>query len=141
MNQEQIRTKIQEVMDTHKVGSLATVQDGKPHSRYMTFHQEDLILYTATDKDTHKVEEVERNPFVHILVGYDGKGFEDPYVEVEGRAKINDSKEMKEKLWNDYMKHWFSGPEDEDYIILEIHPTQIRLMNVEGEESPQIYKP
>ncbi|MCD5322376.1 MULTISPECIES: pyridoxamine 5'-phosphate oxidase family protein [Pontibacillus] len=138
MNDQQAKDKILEVLDHHKIGTLATVQQNKPHSRYMTFHNEELHLYTATDKDTHKAEEIENNPYVHILLGYDGDGFKDPYIEVEGKAVINDSKELKEKLWNDYMKHWFKGPEDPDYIVLDIQPTQIRLMNVEGEDPKTI---
>ncbi|MFC0524394.1 pyridoxamine 5'-phosphate oxidase family protein [Pontibacillus salicampi] len=141
MNNQHIKDKIEQIMEQHKVGSLATVQDGKPHSRYMTFHHEGLIMFTATDKDTHKVEEIERNPAVHILMGYDGQGFEDPYIEVEGKAKINDSQEMKDRLWNDYMEYWLDGPQDPSYTILEIHPTNIRLLNVEGEDGPQTYQP
>lgn len=37
MNQQDIKQKVLDVLDRHKVGSLATVQKGKPHSRYMTF--------------------------------------------------------------------------------------------------------
>lgn len=140
MDNNQIKNKIEEVLDRHQVGTLATVQNGTPHSRYMTFYNEDLVLFTPTDIETHKAEEISKNPNVHILIGYDGKGFEDPYVEVEGKAKINDSEELKDKLWNKQMKHWFNGPDDPNYIILEIHPNQYRLMNVNG-EGPQVYKP
>ncbi len=37
MNQQDIKQKVLDVLDHHKVGSLATVEKGKPHSRYMTF--------------------------------------------------------------------------------------------------------
>jgi len=141
MNKMDIKNKIEEVLDRHKVGTLATVRDGIPHSRYMTFHHEDLILYTATDKETHKAEDLQTNPNVHILIGYDGKGFEDPYVEIEATANISDSEDLKRKLWNDYMKHWFNGPEDPNYVVLEIQPKQFRLMNVEEEDSPLILTP
>lgn len=141
MDTNDIKNKVEEVLDRHKVGTLATVQNGIPHSRYMTFHHENLVLYTATDKETHKAEDLRKNPNVHILIGYDGKGFEDPYVEVEGKAIISDSKDLKHTLWNDYMKHWFDGPEDPNYVVLEIHAKQFRLMNVKGEESPLILTP
>lgn len=54
MNQNEIKEKVLEVLDHHKVGSLATVEQGKPHSRYMTFFHDGLTIYTPTSKDTHK---------------------------------------------------------------------------------------
>ncbi|KGX84959.1 pyridoxamine 5'-phosphate oxidase family protein [Pontibacillus litoralis] len=140
MNEQQLKKQVEQLMAKHKVGSLATVQNGKPHSRYMTFHYEGGIFYTTSDKNTHKVEEIERNPAVHILIGYDGKGFNDPYMEIEGIIKLNDTREKKEHLWQDYMGHWLSGPSDPDYIVLEVHPNLIRIMNLEGEENPVEYK-
>ncbi|MGG3326101.1 pyridoxamine 5'-phosphate oxidase family protein, partial [Bacillus velezensis] len=48
MNQNEIKEKVLEVLDHHKVGSLATVEQGKPHSRYMTFFHDGLTIYTPT---------------------------------------------------------------------------------------------
>ena len=46
----------------HRTGILSSVENNKPHSRYMTFYNEDLTLYTPTKKDTEKIEEIEKNP-------------------------------------------------------------------------------
>ncbi|WP_442593611.1 pyridoxamine 5'-phosphate oxidase family protein [Neobacillus sp. D3-1R] len=137
MNQEQLREKIEEILNDSNVGTLATVEKNKPHSRYMTFHHEGLTLYTATSTETHKIEELEQNPNVHILLGYEGKGYGDGYLEIEGTAKIRDD-ELKTKLWNEKMANWFDGPNDPNYIVLQIDPSQIRLMNNEGDSSPNI---
>ncbi|WP_100374226.1 pyridoxamine 5'-phosphate oxidase family protein [Bacillus sp. FJAT-45037] len=133
MNQEELKSKILEVLSNQKVGTLATVKDNKPHSRYMSFYNEDFTLFSPTDKDTHKAEEIEQNPHVHILLGYDGEGYGDQYVEIEGKALIRDSADLKKKIWNEQFERWFDGPEDPSYIVLEIKPTMIRLMN-SGEE-------
>ncbi|WP_338780467.1 pyridoxamine 5'-phosphate oxidase family protein [Metabacillus sp. FJAT-52054] len=133
MDQQQLREQIVKLIDQNKIGTLATVKNGKPHSRYMTFSNENLTLYTPTDIETHKVEEVDENPNVHILLGYDGEGFGDTYVEIEGKASIEKSEELKQRLWDDNMKMWFDGPHDDNYIILKITPDQIRLMNKKGE--------
>ncbi|MGP4069679.1 pyridoxamine 5'-phosphate oxidase family protein [Halobacillus sp. B29] len=134
MNQEELKKKIYNVMDQHKVGTLATVKDNKPHARYMTFsNDEDFTFFTPTDRDTHKAEEIEENPHVHILLGYEGEGYGDTYLEVQGQAKIRDDQKMKDWLWSEQMERWFSGKGDPDYIVLEIMPESIRLMNADGD--------
>lgn len=136
MDETKLEEKVVKILDDSNEGTLATIEENKPHSRYMTFHHEGLTLFTATSKDTHKVEEIERNPNVHILLGYEGKGYGDGYLEIEGVAKVRDD-EMKAKLWNEKMENWFDGPNDPNYIVLEIDPSQIRLMNNHG-DSPEI---
>ncbi|WP_028785150.1 pyridoxamine 5'-phosphate oxidase family protein [Thalassobacillus devorans] len=136
MNNQELKDKVLQVLENNKVGTLATVKNNRPHSRYMTFFNKELTLYTPTNKETHKAEEIEANPYVHILIGYEGEGFGDAYLEVEGKAEIKEDKELKEQFWNDYMKNWFDGPEDPEYIILKITPEQVRLMN-KGDTTPQ----
>ncbi|MCD7035161.1 pyridoxamine 5'-phosphate oxidase family protein [Metabacillus sp. GX 13764] len=136
MNQQELRDSILGIIEKNKIGTLATVKNNKPHSRYMTFFNESLTLYTPTNKETHKADEVESNPYVHILLGYDGEGYGDKYVEIEGKVSIRDDEELKHKLWNDHMKPWFEGPNDPEYIVLEIKPSKITYMNANG-ESPQ----
>ncbi len=117
---------------------MATIQQNKPHSRYMTFFSEEFTLYTATSIQTQKVDELEVNPYTHILIGYDGKGFGDDYLEIEGTVTISDDESFKEKVWNKHMEPWFSGPEDPNLIILKVSPDSIRLMNNNGEEPKMI---
>ena len=125
------------ILNDNMIGTMATVQQNKPHSRYMTFFNEDFILYTATSKQTHKVEELQKNPNTHILIGYDGKGFGDSFLEIEGTVIESDDESLKEKVWNKALEGWFDGPEDPSLLILKITPTQIRVMNNKGDE-PQI---
>ncbi|WP_210366238.1 pyridoxamine 5'-phosphate oxidase family protein [Bacillus sp. REN3] len=133
MSNHELKEKILKVLGESKVGSLATVEGNKPHSRYMTFFNEDLTLYTPTSKETYKAEEIEKNPYVHILLGYEGEGFGDSYIEVQGKAAIREEQNLKEKFWNKKMQKWIESPEDPDYIILEIQPETIRLMNNHGQ--------
>lgn len=122
------------ILNDNMIGTMATVQQNKPHSRYMTFFNDDFILYTATSKKTHKVEDIEQNPYTHILLGYDGNGLGDSFLEIEGQVEESDDESMKEKVWNDALKGWFEGPEDPDLVILKIVPTQVRVMNSKGKE-------
>ncbi|GKV55801.1 general stress protein 26 [Sporosarcina sp. NCCP-2222] len=126
------------ILDKSYVGTMATVEAGKPFSRYMTFFNDGFTLYTATSKKTDKVDELESNPNTHILIGYDGEGFGDAFLEVAGTVTISDEEGLKEKIWNDAMKPWFDGPDDPNLVILKVTPTAMRLMNKKGEEPQDI---
>ena len=117
---------------------MATIQQNKPHTRYMTFFSDEFTLYTATSKQTQKVDELEANPHTHILIGYEGEGVGDEFLEIEGTVTISSDEKMKEKIWNKHMKPWFSGPEDPNLVILKVSPDSIRLMNKKGEEPKEI---
>jgi general stress protein 26 len=134
---QQLKDKIMEVLGNHKIGTLATIQHDRPYSRFMMFFHEDLVLYTATNKDTHKVEDIQKNPYVHVLLGYEGKGWNDCYVEIEAEASISDHEELKNKFWNDHLKEWISGPDDPHYVLLQLTPQTIRYYEKAGSE-PQV---
>ncbi|MBX9957326.1 pyridoxamine 5'-phosphate oxidase family protein [Peribacillus simplex] len=133
MSQNQIKEKVLNIIRDHKIGVLSSVENNKPHSRYMTFFNDELTLYTPTSGKTEKIDEIEKNPNVHILIGYDNEGLGDSYLEISGTSKINDSQELKDKLWNESFEKWFEGPKDPNYLILQIKPESIRLMNNNGE--------
>ncbi|MFD0049048.1 pyridoxamine 5'-phosphate oxidase family protein [Actinomycetes bacterium NPDC127524] len=133
MEQQELKEKVVKILEENKVGVLSSVQNDRPHARYMTFFNDGTTLYTATNGETEKVDEIESNPYVHVLLGYDGEGFGDSYVEVSGTSQVKDSPELKKKMWNDHLKPWFDGPEDPNYVILEIIPDSILLMNSKGE--------
>lgn len=122
------------VLKDNLVGTMATIEGNKPHSRYMTFFNDNFTLYTVTSNDTHKVEELAKNPYTHILIGYDGKGFGDSYLEIEGKVEISSDESMREKVWNKMLRFWFDGPDDPRMIVLKIVPSQIKLMNTKGED-------
>ncbi|WP_375088279.1 pyridoxamine 5'-phosphate oxidase family protein [Peribacillus sp. RS7] len=138
MSQNQLKEKVLNIIRDHKIGVLSSVENNKPHSRYMTFFNEELTLFTPTSANTEKIDEIEKNPNVHILIGYENEGLGDSYLEISGTSKINDSQELKDKLWNESFKDWFDGPKDPNYLILEIKPESIRLMNNNGEPPQEL---
>lgn len=126
------------ILEESFVGTMATIQQNKPNSRYMTFFSDEFTLYTATSKQTEKVDELEENPHTHVLIGYEGKGMGDDYLDIEGTVSLSDDQELKKKIWNDHMKPWFSGPDDPDLIILKITPDSVRLINKKGKPPTEI---
>ncbi|MFP3509155.1 pyridoxamine 5'-phosphate oxidase family protein [Peribacillus sp. SIMBA_075] len=138
MSQNQLKEKVLNIIGDHKIGVLSSVENNKPHSRYMTFFNEELTLYTPTNANTEKIDEIEKNPNVHILIGYENEGLGDSYLEISGTSKINDSKELKDKLWNESFENWFDSPNDPNYLILQIKPESIRLMNNNGQPPQEL---
>jgi general stress protein 26 len=135
---EDLKKKVLNVISEHRTGVLSTVENNKPHSRYMTFYHDQLTLYTPTKRETEKVEELEKNPAVSVLLGYEKHGQSDAYIEISGTAAINDSQELKGQYWDDSFQNWFSGPEDPNYILIEIQPEVVRLLNMEGKPSQEL---
>ncbi|QOY37947.1 pyridoxamine 5'-phosphate oxidase family protein [Anaerobacillus isosaccharinicus] len=119
------------IIDSDHVGVLSTMQGNKPHARYMMFFHDESQLYTATNKKTHKVEEIQNNPNVHVLLGFDQKG--DKYIELQGKANVVNDQQLKEKYWNDQLAPWLDGPNDPDYCLLQINPEHIELINGNNE--------
>lgn len=123
---DSLKKKIEQVFQDHKIGTLATIEDEKPFSRFMLFFSEELTLYTATNNDTQKVEQIEQHPYAHILLGLDA-GKNAPYCEIAAKVSIEESEEKKQKFWNDELNKWLEGPNDPNYILLKFTPTSIRF--------------
>lgn len=138
MNQEEAKKAALGILDDSKVGVLATIKENKPHTRYMTFFHDGFTLYTATSRKSQKVDELEANPHAHILLGYEGEGVGDAYLEIEGRMGAHDDSEIIDKVWNDHLKGWFTGPDDPNLMILRIHPERVRLMNKKGQDPVEL---
>jgi general stress protein 26 len=138
MSQQDLKSQVMKIISDHKIGVLSTVENNKPHSRYMTFYHEDLTLFTPTKMDTEKTEEIKKNPYVSVLLGYEEKGQSDAYVEVFGSSSINESQDLKMKYWDEAFNQWFQGPEDPNYVLLQIQPETVRLLNLNGKKPQEL---
>ena len=136
MSNQDLKEKVINIISNHKSGTLASVENNKPHSRYMTFYNEDLTLYTPTKKDTEKIDEIKNNPYVSVLLGYEEKGQSDAFVEILGTSSINDTQSLKDQFWEESFNKWFDGPNDPNYVFLEIQPKTVRIFNL-NDEPPQ----
>ncbi|WP_310550547.1 pyridoxamine 5'-phosphate oxidase family protein [Paenibacillus glufosinatiresistens] len=127
MTQSLTEERIGQVLDANRFGSFGTVEaGGKPKVRYMAVYHEGLNIYLATDRKTHKVEELEDNPNAFLLVGYESGGSKD-VLEVEARVSISSDESLRKQVWNPDLSRWFKGPEDPDYVVLKLDPQRIEL--------------
>ncbi|OAS17118.1 pyridoxamine 5'-phosphate oxidase family protein [Paenibacillus oryzisoli] len=132
----QLEEQIIGVLSANQVCSFGTIDGNKPKVRYMALFHDGLTIYLATNKKTDKVEELQENPHVHILVGYDGKATPN-ILQIQATAKISSDNALREKLWNDEMKEWFDGPHDPNYVVMDISPSYIEYSSKDSE--PQIW--
>ena len=135
---EDLKEKVIKSISNHRTGILSSVENNKPHSRYMTFYNDDLTLFTPTKLDTEKIDEIKKNPAVSVLLGYEKKGQTDAYVEITGTSFINDSQSLRNKYWEEPFSKWFEGPEDPNYVFIEIHPDTVRILNMNGEPPQEL---
>ena len=124
---ETVKEKILSIINQNKIGTMATLHGENPYVRYMTFTNEDFVLYTTTSKESQKVYDLENKPYTHILLGYTNDDLEAPYVEI--LAKLTEIKDdtLKLKIAN-FFKDIFKSDADE-MITLQLEPITIKLMN------------
>lgn len=128
MDNKQLEQLITKALDDNKFGSFGTIEAGnKPKVRYMAVFHDGLKIYLATNRKTHKVEELENNPNVFLLLGYESGGSKD-VLEIEATALVSKDDGLRSKVWNKDLEPWFEGPEDPNYVILELKPTRIEYV-------------
>ncbi|AIQ44783.1 general stress protein [Paenibacillus sp. FSL R7-0273] len=128
MNNNELEQTIIKALDDNKFGSFGTIEAGnKPKVRYMAVFHDGLNIYLATNRKTHKVEELKDNPNAFLLLGYEQGGGKD-VLEIEATVDVSKDDSLRTKVWSKSLEEWFKGPEDPDYVVLELKPTRIEYM-------------
>ncbi len=132
-----LKERILEILRRPRLCGLATVtQDGKPWVRYvMTMAVEDMTIRCATFVGARKVQQIQKNPEVHLTCGVTDLQNMTPYLQIQGRAVLNTSREARHGFWSDMLSPIFDGPDDPHYGVLEIKPYCIEYV------SPGIFEP
>lgn len=139
LTRNMLRDKILKVIKGEKLASLATIADGRPWVRYVVSRSEGLILYICTFKDSRKVRQIQGNSNVHITIGGSMENMEAPYVQIAAWAKVRADAGIRKKLWVPFMKKYYTGVDDPQYVVIEVRPVLIEYMSAES-HTPQIYK-
>ncbi|WP_410513228.1 pyridoxamine 5'-phosphate oxidase family protein [Paenibacillus sp. BR2-3] len=127
MDNKQLENDIIKALDDNKFGSLGTIEAGnKPKVRYMAVFHDGLNIYLATDRKTHKVAELKENPNACLLLGFEAGGSKDQ-LEIEATVEVTKDEALRSKVWSKELEKWFQGPDDPDYVILELTPTRIQF--------------
>ena len=125
-----------EILQKHHIGVMATVSNGKPHSRYMTFAHKNSTLYTVTPKESIKVEELQKNPHTHILYGYENEELGQTFLEIEGKVSEAKADDMKERVLSKLNPQY--KQDAASMVLLKIEPIRMRFMNKSGDNQQEI---
>lgn len=121
---ETLKEDILEILNNNKIGPMATLNGEKPYGRYMTFKNEEFTLYTTTEEGSQKVDDLQTNPYVHILLGYTNKDTSAPYIEYTGKLSEIKDDELKLKMAN-FFRSLFQS-EKGNMVTLQIEPISIK---------------
>jgi general stress protein 26 len=136
-----LKDRIYKILAQPQLAGLATItQDGKPWVRYvMTAASPDLTIRCATFVSARKVKQVKKNPEVHLTCGVTDPQKMAPYLQIQGRAAINTSREARHGFWSDMLSPIFHGPDDPNYAVIEIKPYHIEYCSP-GTFEPEVWK-
>ena len=124
------------LIDSIDSGLLTTRRgDGRLVSRPMStqLRTEEGHLWFVTDRDTHKLDELERDPNVNVAY-YKDRTRE--WVSVSGRARATREQSMIDALYAPDWKAWFGQgggkyagtPKDPRIVLIEVVPESVTYM-------------
>ena len=125
-----------EILEKHHIGVMATVNNGKPDSRYMTFAHDGFTLYTVTPTEAGKVDELRKNPHTHILYGYENEELGQTFLEIEGKVSEAKADDMKERVLSKLNSQYKTDAAS--MVLLKIEPIRMRFMNKSGDNQQDI---
>ncbi len=137
---DDLTRRIAAILRQAQLAGLATVtEDGKPWVRYvMTVASRDMVIRCATFVEARKVRQIAKNPEVHLTCGVTDPREMVPYLQIQGRARLDTSREARHGFWTEMLARIFDGPDDPKYGVLEITPYRIEYCDVAAPE-PQVW--
>ncbi len=113
--------KIREIVDEAKTCLFCTdIRTGVPLSvrpmRVLQVDDEGYLWFISTQQ-SRKEEEVEHNPFVHLMMQ---TGQEAGFLNLYGIAEEQDNQTKIDELWNPDLDIWFDGPQDASVSLIRV---------------------
>lgn len=136
MDNTNLTNKINEILNTSRVGVLSTAYNNVPNSRYMIFYNDGNTLYTKTNVNSIKIDEIESNPRAHILIGYDDTNNRS-FLEIDATLSIVQDQETIDWLWEYQDKSFFDNKTDPELCVVKAQPKSIKIMNDKTLDEPQ----
>lgn len=110
---------VKQFMNQFQTCVLSTVRDNKPQSATVGFSVDDeLNILVATQLSTRKASNILSNPFVSIVIGFEGN----KTVQIEGKATQATADELADRLEIHYEKvpsaKKFASYEGQAYFLI-----------------------
>jgi general stress protein 26 len=138
----ELEERILAILKQPQLAGFATITtDGKPWVRYvMILGDDDMKIRFATFSKSRKIEQIKKNPEVHITCGVNCITEMMPYLQIQGIAKIATDQAEKVAFWNEELKDYFSGPDDPHYALVVIEPYRIEYINVDDSWGTEVWE-
>lgn len=136
------KERLDRLFDGPTLTLLGTVDaDGRPWARYAMGVLDDRgTIRIATKRTTRKIADVERFPFVHLLVGRNVFSSDCEYAQIGGKAVVVDGAEPT-GAWNPTARAFLSG-DDPSYALIEIRPNRVEIWSAKAapNENPVVFE-
>ena len=136
----ELEQKILDIIHKPQLAALATVTEmNNPWVRYVvTVGGGDFTVRCATFIESRKVQQIEKNPNVHITCGVESFKEMQPYLQIQGKARITTDKDERHSFWNEMLEPIFAGPDDPKYAIIVVDAYRIEYCTP-GSYEPEVW--
>jgi len=131
-----LEKQLLELFHRDRLAGLATVTpDGRPWVRYVTLlAKTGFPLVFCTDVHSRKMAHIRANPEVHLTSGNLEPPDDSVYLQIQGRAEVSTDPSARSRYWKKEWTRYFKGPDDPNYVIVEVAPYRIELYGPHGFE-------
>ena len=131
MAHEDDTKRVWDLMEKIGFCMLATREGEDIRSRPMAAYVEpgEHTVYFLTDVNSHKDEEISRQPSVCMAFA-DSSG--QKYVSVSGVAVVSNDRAKIKELWSTPAKAWWDNPEDPSIRVLKVSPKDAQYWDSPG---------
>jgi general stress protein 26 len=135
-----LKGRILQVLGQPQLSALATVTaEGKPWVRYvMVVSDNHMTVRFASFVGARKIEQIKRNPEVHLTCGVTNPTDMKPYLQIQGRARFTTEEKERHGFWNEMLRPIFDGPDDPKYGVVTVEPYRIELCTP-GSFEPEVW--
>jgi len=136
-----LKERILQIARRLQLACLATVTgEGKPWTRYvMAVSDDDLTLRCATFVGARKVQQIAKNPEVHLTCGVTDPAAMKPYLQIQAKARLATDETERQGFWNDSLKAIFEGPDDPRYGVLVMPAYRVEYWSPDSFE-PEVWE-
>jgi general stress protein 26 len=121
MTQDDEAGRVWTLMEKIGICMLSTRDGEEIRARPMAAHlvRDEHAIYFLTDAESHKDEEIAKNP--HVGVAFSDTGSQ-TYVALTGRGVVSNDRAKIRELWSTPAKAWWDSPEDPSLRVLKVTP-------------------